>query len=78
MKEQFKMLRELIGTLAPRAQEVITLRFCGGLSNKEVALVLDIDQRSVSSYLSRGLRHLEEKYLQGTREQLEGEVRNED
>ncbi len=78
MKEQFKLLRELIGTLAPRAQEVIALRFFGGLSNKEVALVLDIDQRSVSSYLSRGLRDLEEKHIQRTRRQGEGEVHNEE
>lgn len=78
VKERFKLLRELIGSLAPRAQEVITLRFFGALSNQEVASVLNIDQRSVSSYLSRGLRDLEEKYFQRTREQSLGEGRNED
>lgn len=77
MKEHFKLLQELITYLTPRAQEVITLRFFGGLSNWEVASVLNIDQRSVSSYLSRGLRALEEKYVQRTGEQKEGELRNE-
>jgi RNA polymerase sigma-70 factor (ECF subfamily) len=63
MKERFRLLRQLIGSLGPRAQEVITLRFFGGLSNQEIASVLNVDQRTVSAYLSRGLRELEARYL---------------
>ncbi len=61
-KERFKLLQELICSLNPRAQEVITLRFFGGLSNQEIASILELNERTVSSYLSRGLRDLDEKY----------------
>jgi len=63
MKERFKLLREVISSLAPRAQEVITLRFFGELSNQEIAEVLGVEQRTVSGYLTRGLRDLEARYL---------------
>jgi RNA polymerase sigma factor (sigma-70 family) len=63
MRERFKLLREVISSLGPRAQEVITLRFFGELSNQEIAEVLGVEQRTVSSYLTRGLRDLEERYL---------------
>jgi len=48
-----------IGQLSPRKQEVITLRYFGGLHNQEIAAVLDIDERTVSSYLSRALDELQ-------------------
>ena len=78
MKEKFRLLQELIGSLAPRAREVITLRFFGGLSNQEIASVLNVDQRTVSSYLSRGLRDLEQKYLHRMRYPNPGERRDDD
>jgi RNA polymerase sigma-70 factor (ECF subfamily) len=57
-----EMLR-LIGTLSPRRQEVITLKFFGGLQNYEIATVLNLDERSVASHLCRALRDLHERYL---------------
>lgn len=63
MKERFRLLRELIDSLSPRTAEVITLRFYGDLSNQEIAEVLEIAPRTVSSYLARGLRNLEERYI---------------
>jgi RNA polymerase sigma factor (sigma-70 family) len=57
-KERFAQLRQLIATLPPRRQEIITLRFFGGLQNFEVALILDLDERTVASNLCRGLRDL--------------------
>lgn len=62
-KEKFACLRRLIGTLSPRRQEVITLRFFGGLRNKEIAALLDLDERTVASHLCRGLRDLHRKYV---------------
>lgn len=78
MKERFVLLRELIGSLSPRAAEVITLRFFGELSNQEIAAVLDIQPRTVSSYLARGLRDLEEKVLRHQAVQTREEPRHGD
>jgi len=62
-KEKFAYLRRLIGTLSPRRQEVITLRFFGGLRNKEIAALLELDERTVASHLCRGLRDLHRRYV---------------
>jgi RNA polymerase sigma factor (sigma-70 family) len=60
-RETFRHMRALLETLSPRRQEVITLRFFGGLRNKEIAHVLDLDERTIASHLSRGLEDLREK-----------------
>src|SRR5438309_2277905 len=52
-KETFAHLRGLLDTLSPRRQEVITLRFFGGLQNSEIAEVLGLDERTVASHLCR-------------------------
>jgi len=62
-KENFAFLQQLIGTLSPRRQEIITLRFFGGLRNKEIAAILGLDERTVASHLCRGLEDLHGKYL---------------
>ena len=62
-KEQFARLHALLGTLTPRRQEIITLKFFGGLRNLEIAAVLGLDERTVASNLCRGLRDLHQKYL---------------
>jgi DNA-directed RNA polymerase specialized sigma24 family protein len=59
--EQFLNLRCLIGTLSPRRQEIITLKFFGGLRNREIALMLALDERTVASHLCRGLEDLHRK-----------------
>lgn len=61
-KEQFLRLRKMIETLSPRRQEVITLKFYGGLRNREIARVLGIDQRVVASHLCRGIEDLQRKH----------------
>lgn len=58
-KETFARLYALIGQLAPRRQEVITLRYFGGLRNQEIAAVLHLDERTVAAHLARALRDLE-------------------
>lgn len=57
-KEQFARLRAALGKLSPRRQEIITLRFFGGLRNQEIAAVLTLDERTVASHLCRGLEDL--------------------
>jgi RNA polymerase sigma-70 factor, ECF subfamily len=56
--EDAPMLLALLQTLSPRRQEIITLRFFGGLRNQEIAAVLGLDERTVAAHLSRGLRDL--------------------
>lgn len=62
-KEKFIYLRELIGFLSPRRQEVIRLKFFGGLRNNEIAEVLELDERTVASHLCRGLEDLHRRYV---------------
>lgn len=63
-KEQFAQLYRLIGTLSPRRQEVITLKFFAGLRNNELAGVLQLDERTVASHLCRGLEDLHRKFAE--------------
>ncbi|MCC6613222.1 MAG: sigma-70 family RNA polymerase sigma factor [Anaerolineae bacterium] len=58
-REGFARLRGLIGQLAPRRQEIVTLRFFGELPNREIALALGLDERTVASHLCRALDDLE-------------------
>lgn len=62
-KEKFAHLRRLIGALSPRRQEIITLKFFGGLRNKEIAVLLGLDERTVASHLCRGLEDLHYQYV---------------
>lgn len=61
-QEEFARLHALIRTLAPRRQEIVTLRFFGGLRNQEIAVVLGLDERTVASHLCRALEDLQQKY----------------
>jgi RNA polymerase sigma-70 factor (ECF subfamily) len=58
-REQFAHLRHLIAQLSPRRQEIVTLRFYGELRNRDIAIVLGIDEHSVSANLSRALDDLQ-------------------
>lgn len=74
-KERFRRLYQLLSLLAPREQEVILLRFFAELKNKDISEALSVDERTVSSYLCRGLRKLENMYVE--RYELE-EIENKD
>jgi RNA polymerase sigma-70 factor (ECF subfamily) len=63
-REQFAHLRQLIGTLSPRRQEIITLKFFGGLRNQEIAAILQLDERTVAAHLCRGLEDLHRKFTE--------------
>jgi RNA polymerase sigma-70 factor (ECF subfamily) len=73
-QETFQQVRDLIITLSPRRQEIITLRFFAGLRNNEIAQVLGLDQRTVAAHLSRGLRDLERRYTEQTQTGVVTEV----
>lgn len=62
LKERFQRLRARIGLLSPRRQEIITLRFFGGLRNQEIAAVLNLDERTVAAHLCRAIEDLQRYY----------------
>lgn len=55
-------IRQLVRTLPPRRQEVLVLRFFAGLRNHEIARVLELDEHTVASHLTRGLKDLYARY----------------
>ncbi len=67
-KERFAKLRQMVGTLSPRRQEIITLKFFGGLRNNEIAKILGLDERTIASHLCRGLEDLHGKYQNDVRQ----------
>jgi RNA polymerase sigma-70 factor (ECF subfamily) len=69
-QEAFQQIRALIATLSPRRQEIVTLRFYGGLRNYEIARVLGLDERTVAAHLCRALQDLELKYAAPTQPEL--------
>lgn len=69
-QEAFQWMRALIATLSSRRQEVVTLRFYGGLRNCEIARVLGLSERTVAAHLCRALQDLERKYPALTRPEL--------
>jgi len=73
-QEAFQQIRALIATLSPRRQEVITLRFYGGLRNYEIARLLGLDERTVAAHLCRALQDLERRYAAPTQPELATEA----
>lgn len=73
-QETFRQMRELIATLSPRRQEIITLRFFGGLRNHEIAAILGLDERTVAAHLSRGLQDLQRRYAADVRSEAMAEI----
>lgn len=61
-QEKFKQIYEILQTLSPRRREIILLKYYGGLRNQEIAHVLAIEERTVSSHLSRALNEIQAKY----------------
>jgi len=73
-EEAFQRMRALVTTLSPRRQEIVTLKFFGGLRNREIASVLGLDERTVASHLSRGLRDLQARHRAQVRSNVVVEV----
>jgi RNA polymerase sigma factor (sigma-70 family) len=45
----------MLNELPPRQREVILLKYFGNLRNREIGQILELDERTVASHLSRGL-----------------------
>jgi RNA polymerase sigma-70 factor (ECF subfamily) len=59
--EQFISVLSELKTLPVKYQEVIALRYFEGKENKEIADILDINEGTLKSLLSRGLDKLRQK-----------------
>ena len=57
-REEIARLRAALSTLPEREQEIIRLKFLGGLGNKEIAKVLRLRPGHVAVILYRALRKL--------------------
>ncbi len=64
-KEEIAQMLKCLNALPPRQQEILSLRFAGRLTNREIARVLEMNERTVSVTILRSLRKL--------RQQLAGE-----
>jgi len=59
--EQFITILNGLKTLPIKFQEVISLRYFEGKENKEIAEILDMNEGTLKSLLSRGLEKLRVK-----------------
>jgi RNA polymerase sigma-70 factor (ECF subfamily) len=59
--DQFLSVLASLKTLPVKYQEVIALRYFEGKDNKEIAEILNINEGTLKSLLSRGLEKLREK-----------------
>jgi RNA polymerase sigma-70 factor, ECF subfamily len=59
--EQFLLVLKELKTLPVKYQEVISLRYFEGKDNKEIAEILDVNEGTLKSLLSRGLEKLRQK-----------------
>ena len=57
-REETARMLACMDTLSERQQEVLTLRFAGQLNNREIARVLDMNEKTVSVTILRALRKL--------------------
>lgn len=62
-REQKRKLQNALQTLSKRQKEAVFLKFQNGLSNQEIALVMDVNKQSVYNYIHRAIAALQE-YLQ--------------
>ena len=57
-REELALVRQALATLSEREQEIIRLRFAGGLGNQEISRVLRLRAGHVAVLLYRALRKL--------------------
>lgn len=61
-REEYELLRRRLATLPPQQQEILHLRFAGGLRSREIASLLNKREGSVRSMLARSLNFLRSVY----------------
>lgn len=57
-KEGQEELRTLLKQLPDRQQEIVSLKYFSGLKNRDIAVLLDISEKTVSTHLNRALETL--------------------
>ena len=60
-QETITQLLQILGQLNERDQEVISLKFAGRLSNKEIGQIMDLKEKTVSVVLLRAMRRLQKQ-----------------
>ncbi len=63
--EGLDRLRSLLDDLDPYRRDLVILHFVGGLTQREIALILGTNQTEVQRQLARALRILRERYHEG-------------
>lgn len=58
LKEEHLFLHEMMEHLSPLQREILGLHFFSDLKIKEIAEILDMEENTVSQYLSRSLKRL--------------------
>ena len=61
-QEQHQILMELLSNLPERDQEIISLRFFGRLSNRKIADILELKEKTVSVIILRALQKLKVRF----------------
>lgn len=61
-QNKIAFLNAAIGTLKPKHQDILTLRFYEGLTSEQIGKVLDLNPATVRSQLSRSLKYLKKQY----------------
>jgi RNA polymerase sigma factor (sigma-70 family) len=57
-KEQVQQVQQVLDNLSDRQREAIYLSFYNGLSNDEIAQILEINNQSVRNLLSQGIKRM--------------------
>ncbi len=60
-QEALRRLLNQVRTLSPRDQDLLALKFAGRLTNREIAGILDLNEKTVSVILLRSLRKLRQR-----------------
>jgi len=64
LKEEAARLLKCLSALPARQQEILALRFAGRLTNREIARVLRMNERTVSVTILRALRKLRQRLVE--------------
>ncbi|NOK63391.1 MAG: sigma-70 family RNA polymerase sigma factor [Chloroflexi bacterium AL-W] len=71
-KEHISQVWEWLHLLPRRQQEILMLKLFGELRNKEIAIVLGLDERTVAAHLCRGIKEIHRKYTEEFNRVLDG------
>ena len=62
--ENTRKLRQFVSQLNKREQEAIVLKYSNGMSNREIAQILNLTESNVGSILCRTIRKLRKSFLE--------------